>query len=105
MNIRNLFLSLLLLVSGAAQADDWLAEVNQCIAQGEFARAEKIMSKLPKKTRTAQAVRIDSLKTIMGRIRKDFTITPEQGVAMIRGACQRPPMRRSKTGKPRANSR
>ncbi|MBQ7691265.1 MAG: transglutaminase domain-containing protein [Muribaculaceae bacterium] len=84
MRIRNLFFLLLLLAAVTAQAGDWLAQVNQCIARGEFARAERIMSKLPKKTRAAEAVRIDSLQTIMGRIRKDFNLTPAEGAALIR---------------------
>ena len=66
------------------QAADWQQQVDECIAQGEFKKAEKIMQKLPKKTRQAEAVRIDSLQTIMQRIRKDFNLTPEQGEALIR---------------------
>ena len=85
MKIRNIVVLLALMGAAVvAYGADWLEQVNQCIAQGEFARAEKIMNKLPKKTRTAEAVRIDSLQTIMQRIRKDFNLTPEQGVAMIR---------------------
>ena len=62
----------------------WQPQVDQCIAQGEFAQADKIMKSLPKKQRKAEAVRIDSLRTIMQRIRKDFNITPAQGAALIR---------------------
>ena len=72
-----------LVLSVCAHAD-WQTPVDQLIAQGEFKKAEKVMDKLPKKTRQAEAVRIDSLKTIMQRIRKDFNITPEQGAQMIR---------------------
>ena len=64
----------MLALSLCAHADDWQAQVDQLIAQGEFKKAEKVMDKLPKKTRQAEAVRIDSLKTIMQRIRKDFNI-------------------------------
>ena len=70
--------------SATAFAADWQTQVDQFIAAGEFAKAEQLMAKLPKKTRQAQAVTIDSLQTIMRRIRKDFNITPEQGAAMIR---------------------
>ena len=63
---------------------DWQPQVDQYIAQGEFARAEKLMKSLPKKVRQADAVRIDSLLTIMKRIRTDFRITPEEGVQKIR---------------------
>ncbi len=71
--------------AGLMAADaDWQPQVDRCIAQGEFARAEKIMKSLPKKVRRADAVRIDSLQTIMQRIRKDFNMTPEQGARLIR---------------------
>ena len=71
-------------VSPLAMAQDWQPQVDQLIAQGEFARAEKVMKSLPKKVRQADAVRIDSLRTIMQRIRTDFRITPEEGVKLIR---------------------
>jgi len=69
---------------GMAATPDWQSQVDEYIAQGEFAKAEKVMKKLPKKVRKAEAVRIDSLCTIMQRIRTDFRITPEEGVKMIR---------------------
>ena len=81
---------LLALAAGAmalasmAITPDWQGQVDELIAQGEFARAEKVMKSLPKKVRVADAVRIDSLRTIMQRIRTDFRITPEEGVKMIR---------------------
>ena len=67
-----------------ASAPDWQSQVDEYIAQGEFTRAEKLMKALPKKVRVADAVRIDSLRTIMQRIRTDFRITPEEGVKKIR---------------------
>ena len=69
---------------GTAATPDWQDQVDELIAQGEFARAEKVMKSLPKKVRQADAVRIDSLRTIMQRIRTDFRITPEEGVKRIR---------------------
>ena len=71
-------------LTGMAVTPDWQGQVDELIAQGEFARAEKVMKSLPKRVRQADAVRIDSLRTIMQRIRTDFRITPEQGVKMIR---------------------
>ena len=62
----------------------WRSEVDRLIQAGEFARAEQVMKRLPKAERTRCEVQIDSLCTIMQRIRKDFTMTPEQGVALIR---------------------
>jgi len=73
-----------LALTSLAATPDWQAQVDQLIAQGEFARAEKVMKSLPKKVRVADAVRIDSLRTIMQRIRTDFRITPEEGVKKIR---------------------
>lgn len=67
--------------SGAAQ---WRSEVDVLMAKGEFAQATKVMKQLPKKVRAAEAVTIDSLNQIMERIRKDFTLTPEDGVKAIR---------------------
>ena len=71
-------LSLMLAAVAAVAQESWLEQVNGLMAQGEFAQAEKVMKKLPKKVRKAEAVRIDSLQTIMERIRKDFNLTPEQ---------------------------
>jgi len=61
----------------------WQPQVDQLIAQGQFARATQVMDKLPAATRRADAIRIDSLKTIMQRIRDDFRITPAEGTALI----------------------
>ena len=63
---------------------DWLSQVEDLMEQGEFNKAEALMKALPKKTRVEQEVRIDSLITIMGRIRKDFNMTPEDGLKLIR---------------------
>ena len=52
--------------------------------KGDFKKAEALMKALPKKTRVEQEVRIDSLMTIMGRIRKDFNMTPDDGLKLIR---------------------
>lgn len=52
--------------------------------RGEFLKAEQFMKSLPKGVRVSEEVRIDSLNTIMGRIRKDFTMTPEEGLKQIK---------------------
>ena len=57
-----------LALTSVAVTPDWQRQVDEFIAQGEFARAEKLMKSLPKKVRQADAVRIDSLRTIMQRI-------------------------------------
>lgn len=71
-------------VMGHAAQASWQTTVDQMIANGEFKNAETLMKKLPAKERKAQAVRIDSLNTIMDRIRKDFTLTPEAGLEKIK---------------------
>ena len=84
--LKKLFVLWLVFVPFAllGQVPSWQPQIDECIAHGDFARAEKIMDKLPRKVRKADAVRIDSLKTIMQRIRKDFTMTPEEGLSLIR---------------------
>ena len=73
-----------LTTSAAVQSTDWRATVDRLMEQGEFKQAEKFMKSMPKKVRQQNAVTIDSLCQIMERIRKDFRITPEEGVKMIR---------------------
>lgn len=78
-------LALMAALCATAKGDDnWTATVDQMIARGEFAQAQKYMNKLPSKLRKAEAVRIDSFNTIMQRIRKDFNMTPDQGKTLIR---------------------
>lgn len=86
--MRKLFTTIALcvisLAGTAQQAPDWQRTVDNCIACGEFARAEQVMKQLPRRERKAQAVRIDSLRTIMERIRTDFNLTPARGMELIR---------------------
>ena len=74
----------LFVAMGAMAQNNWLKEVENMMEQGEFKKAEAYMNSLPRKIKAEQEVRIDSLNTIMGRIRKDFNMTPEQGVKLIR---------------------
>ncbi|MBR6489526.1 MAG: transglutaminase domain-containing protein [Muribaculaceae bacterium] len=64
--------------------NDWVKQVEDMMEQGEFKKAENYMKSLPNDVRLQQEVRIDSLNTIMGRIRKDFTMTPEEGLKQIK---------------------
>lgn len=64
--------------------NDWVKQVEDMMEQGEFKKAEAFMKSLPANVRTGQEVRIDSLNTIMGRIRKDFTMSPEEGLRQIK---------------------
>ena len=71
-------------VISASGQTDWLSQVESLMEKGEFNKAEALMKALPKKTRVDQEVRIDSLITIMGRIRKDFNMTPDDGLKLIK---------------------
>ena len=85
MTRKILFIAVALFVSiGAMAQDNWLHQVEDMIEQGEFKKAEAFMSSMPASVRTSQAVRIDSLNTIMERIRKDFNMTPDDGAKLIR---------------------
>ena len=72
----------------AMAGPEWVPEVERLMDAGEFKQAERLMQRLPKAERRDRAVTIDSLNTIMSRIRKDFNMTPEQGRALI---CERMP--------------
>ena len=89
MKLKNLLMMALfcasaMLAQAATDAADWRANVDNLMAQGEFTQASNLMKKLPKKVRQEKAVTIDSLNQIMERIRKDFTLKPEDGVKQIR---------------------
>lgn len=87
MNTRTILLSLaaaLATLIAQAGVSDWRVEVERLMDQGEFARAEQVMRKLPKPVRLRQAVTLDSLRQIMERIRKDFAMTPAEGAKRIR---------------------
>jgi len=84
-NYRTILLALVVLSASVMMAQtNWLNQVEGLMEQGEFKKAEKLMKSLPKKVRTAEEVRIDSLNTIMSRIRKDFNMTPDSGLNLIR---------------------
>ncbi len=75
--------ALFALVSQAGGVLSWRAAVDGLMEQGQFAQAEQVMKSLPGKVRRQQSVAIDSLLQVMGRIRKDFTMTPEEGKKLI----------------------
>jgi len=66
-----------------AMAGDWMPQVTGLIEQGEFAQAQQVIDKLPSKIKKKQAARIDSAQSIMSRINRDFSMTPEQGRKLI----------------------
>ena len=82
---RTILLAIAMLGASAMLAQtNWVGQVEDLMDRGEFKKAEKLMSSLPKKVRAAEEVRIDSLNTIMGRIRKDFNMTPDSGLNLIK---------------------
>ena len=68
-------LSLLAAIVGA-DAQEWKTTAERYIADGEFAKAEWMLKALPQAEKDARALQIDSLRAIIKRIRKDFSITP-----------------------------
>ena len=82
---RKLIASALMAIAMTAVAQtNWVSKVEDMMDRGEFLKAEQFMKSLPKGVRVSEEVRIDSLNTIMGRIRKDFTMTPEEGLKQIK---------------------
>ena len=67
----------------AAGAQTWLGDVNRLIDDGEFARAEQVLSALPQQEKDNYKIRIDSLRKFMQRTRGDFSINPAVGKQRI----------------------
>ena len=86
--IKKVILSLLVCLVAAgfstAATPSWIGSVDSLMTAGEFSQASQLMKRLPKGERRRCEVQIDSLNTIMERIRKDFNMTPEQGLSLIR---------------------
>lgn len=76
--------ALMAIAMTAVAQTNWVSKVDDMMDRGEFLKAEQFMKSLPKGVRVSEEVRIDSLNTIMGRIRKDFTMTPEEGLKQIK---------------------
>ncbi|MBQ2163757.1 MAG: transglutaminase domain-containing protein [Muribaculaceae bacterium] len=76
--------ALMAIAMTAVAQTNWVSKVEDMMDRGEFLKAEQFMKSLPKGVRVSEEVRIDSLNTIMGRIRKDFTMTPEEGLKQIK---------------------
>lgn len=87
---KYLFLSVLIcFCASALHAKGWKNDVNKLIVAGEFSKVEQVLDKLPAKQKRANQLQIDSIKSIMLRIRKDFSITPAQGKLLIESAMKR----------------
>ena len=84
-NYKTILLAIVVMSASAMMAQtNWLNQVEDLMEQGEFKKAENLMKSLPKKVKAAEEVRIDSLNTIMTRIRKDFNMTPDSGLNLIK---------------------
>ena len=60
-------------------AQTWKNVAVNKLNNGKFKEVEQIISDLNTKEQKDNAIFIDSLQTMMGRIRNDFRITPEEG--------------------------
>lgn len=72
------------LLAQSATAEGWKDLVCAFISSGEFSRAEQIIDQLSEEQKYLDKVAIDSLKGIMLRVRKDFSITPAQGRLVLK---------------------
>ncbi|MEG2218711.1 MAG: transglutaminase-like domain-containing protein [Muribaculaceae bacterium] len=63
---------------------DWKSNVEMNIHNGNFAKANSIMNTLPSKEKNNRAEEIDSLRTIMQRIRNDFRISKANGIKQLK---------------------
>ena len=71
-----------LLCSGIS-AQNWKKEAVEKLNNGEFNKVETIIKQLSNKEKSQNPVFIDSLQTMMQRIRRDFRLTPEDGKKML----------------------
>ncbi len=71
------------MICGSAYANKWKEEVVNYLNKGEFQKVETIIADLSKKDKLQNPVFIDSLQTMMQRIKNDFRITPEDGKKML----------------------
>lgn len=82
---RTILMVIVVMSSSVMMAQtNWLNQVEDLMEKGEFKKAENLMKSLPKKQKVAEEVRIDSLNTIMNRIRKDFNMKPDSGLNLIK---------------------
>ena len=73
-----------ILISTSAFAKDWTNAAVTMLNNGEFKKVETLISQLSIKEKDENPVFIDSLQTMMSRIRNDFRLTPEQGKKLLR---------------------
>lgn len=64
-------------------SQEWKQNAVNNLNNGEFEKVETIISQLSKKEKKQNFVFIDSLQTMMQRIRNDFRISPEEGKKLL----------------------
>ncbi|MBQ4916406.1 MAG: hypothetical protein IIU72_00400 [Muribaculaceae bacterium] len=64
-------------------AQSWKNDAVKFLNNGEFEKVENIINGLSKKEKKQYPVLIDSLQTMMQRIRNDFRYTPEEGKKLL----------------------
>lgn len=65
-------------------AEQWAREACGLVHAGELMRAQQLMDSLCSDDRVRCALQIDSLQEIIERLRYDFSLTPEEGVKMVK---------------------
>lgn len=70
-------------ITSGINAQEWRQETVTLLNNGEFKKVETIIHNLSKKEKKQNPVFIDSLQTMMQRIRNDFKITPEEGKRLL----------------------
>ena len=70
-------------MSLGAMAQGWKDECKSLIAKGEFAKAEAVLKQQNAPAHSPQAVVIDSLRTIMSRMKQNFRIPAAEGKALV----------------------
>lgn len=70
--------------SSVLYGSDWKRETEKLILKGQFSSADSLMESLPQKEKAKYYVDIDSFRTIMERIRMDFSLSREDGIKLIR---------------------
>ncbi|MGN1246542.1 MAG: transglutaminase family protein [Muribaculaceae bacterium] len=70
---------------GAASAEPkWKIDACELVHTGEMQKAQQLMDSLSDGEKEQYALQIDSLREIIERIRFDFSVTPEEGVKMVK---------------------
>lgn len=84
MRILSLLATILLFTPISAKTPLWKETVSQYIEDGNLKTANDLILELPETIKENDGKSIDSLLIIMDRIRYDFSLTPEDGLELIK---------------------